>query len=270
MINIMRADIYRIVRGKALYITLSVLLAVVLLNSAAGAGISTGINYDSVDLLQNADLDELENMELSDFLQRPTGAEAPFRAMASADSLLHIMIVLLYLIGSVDFVYGAAKNTLDSGVPRIVYYGSKLLLSCIACTLLFIVYILLSTAAATLVSGFGGMPDGFITDILKIFLPQLWLCLAVTCAGNFFVFLTRSGAFVGVFIAFLLAPPVVILMLTFLNEWFNNLFDYELTVSLGKLVHTSEHMAKTLLVGAGYIAASVIGGYLVFRRAEVK
>jgi hypothetical protein len=59
-------------------------------------------------------------------------------------------------------------------------------------------------------------------------------------------------------------------LLTFIDEWFGNLFDYELIVSIGKLVYTSENMVRTILVGAGYIIASAAGGFLLFRKAEIK
>jgi hypothetical protein len=53
-----------------------------------------------------------------------------------------------------------------------------------------------------------------------------------------------------------------------------NLFDYEITWNLGKAAHidtlASSEVTQMLLVGAVYMIVSIIGGYALFRKAEVK
>jgi ABC-2 type transport system permease protein len=272
MMNLMRADVYRIVRGKTLYVSLAVLLAVIILQAVSGGTVNTGLSYHDIEMLGDFDP---ENFDPADFFVRPTGAEAPFKAMGASGSLLYLMLPLLSIIAAGDFYYGAAKNTLASGVSRVKYYFSKLFLSCIVFTLLFAVYILLSMIVATAVSGFGGEFDRtYISGIVKVFLPQLWLCLAFICVGNFFVFLMRSGGFIGILIAFLLGPSILIFALTYVNDWFNNLFDYELTLNIGKALYIESmpagDIAKMILIGAGYLVAATAGGFMVFKRAEIK
>jgi len=273
MMNIIRADIYRIMRGKGLYITLLIVLGAIIMQSAGGGQLVTGIDYDAVVLMQNPE--NLENMQLQDYFERPTGAHAPFRAMASASNIVYFLLPLLCFIGVVDFSSGAVKNTLAKGVSRVKYYGAKLILTCACCAMLHLAYVLIFTIVATIVSGFGGAFDGeFIFNVARTFLAQLLVLLAVACVGNFLVFLMRSAAVIGVYIAFALVPIIVIMLLTVFDDWFLRLFNYELTTTIGMMNHIgtlpSREIAMGLLVAAGYMLAATAGGYLLLRRAEVK
>jgi ABC-2 type transport system permease protein len=275
MRNIIRADLYRVFRGKGVYITLVIFLGVIALQVVSGGVVNTGVSYDNYEAVNTAE-DEFDlDAILAEMFRKPTGAEAPFKAMSATDSLLYILLPLLVFIIVADFTSGAAKNTLIHGVTRGKYYASKLLLSSMTCVALLVMYIVLSILAATLVSGFGGTFDSeFIWSVGRVMLVQACLCLAMTCVGTFFAFLIRSSAVIGIYIAFLLGFQVLIFTLTFVDDWFMNLFDYELTWNLGKAAHidtlASPEVTQMLLVGAVYMIVSIIGGYVLFRKAEVK
>ena len=246
-----------------------------MIQTASGATMNSGVSYESLEMIEMMENNGPADLGVSDFFQKPTGAEAPFKAMASTNSIVYILLPLLFFIGTADFTSGAAKNTLASGVSRGKYYASKLILSCVSCALLLLAYVLFSTLAATIISGFGGTLDGaFLSEVAKVFFSQLWLCLAIACVGNFFVFLMRSAAVIGVFIALLIGPSTLIMLLTFVDKWFMKLFDYELTMGVGALAKISSMPAgditRTLLVGAGYLIAAVFGGLALFKKAEIK
>ena len=278
MRNIIKADLYRIFRGKGAYIVFTVLLAIIALGVATGGTMNTGINYESVAMMEgmddidDADLDTL----MAEMFRRPTGSEAPFKAMSMTDSILYLLLPLLMFITVADFSSSATKNILSCGVSRYKYYSAKLILSCVGCIILMTVYVLIFTLAATTISGFGGAFNGeFISQVLEIFLPQLLLCLAVTCVGNLFVFLFRSGgAVIGAYIVFNLVPAIVIFALTFADKWFEKLYDYELNMNISKLafpeVLADGDITRALILGSVYIVVTVIGGYAIFRKAEVK
>ena len=277
MRNIIRADIYRIIRGKGLYITLAVFLAVIALQVTSGANMNTGISYSTVETFSTIeDFENLESLDPADLFHPPTGVEAPFKAMEEAHNTLYFMMPLIIFIVAADFNSGAAKNTLACGVSRAKYYCSKLILSCACCALLLAAYIIISTLAATAINGFGGVFDGeYVLNALKIFLPQLWLCIAGVFVGNFFAFVfRRSSAFIGIYIAFLLIPSILIFILSFISDVFEKLYDFELTMSIGVLTQINSmppgDIARVLAVGAGYIAVASIGGFLIFKKAEIK
>jgi hypothetical protein len=135
---------------------------------------------------------------------------------------------------------------------------------------------LFSVIIATAINGYGGTPSGeYIWDVLKVFLPQLWLCIASVCVINFFVFVFRkSGAVIGITIGFMLAPSTIFLILTIINEWFANLFKYELPSMINSMYRINDmstgDIARTLAVGAAYMAITVAAGYAIFKKAEIK
>ncbi|MCL1835478.1 MAG: ABC transporter permease [Oscillospiraceae bacterium] len=279
--SIIRADIYRIVRGKGLYITLAVFVFIMILQVVGGMNMNAGVDSSALDMLEfdfsDFDFDDPNPgaFDISELFRAPTGREAVVRAAGGTSNIMYILLPLVVFIGVTDFTSGSAKNVLAGGVSRGSYYFSKLLLSCIVCAALLIVYFVFSTIAATLWSGFGGAFDGeYLLGVAQIFLAQLLLCLAGACAANFFVFLMRSGGFTGVFIAFLLVPAVLILGLSFISRRFEQLFEYELASNMAAAAGISSmtfgEITKMLLVGLCYIVISVAGGYAVFKRAEIK
>lgn len=279
MMNIIRADIYRIVRGKGIYITLAAFLAMIILQVVGGTNMNAGVNIVSLEdmNLENLSIEELrsQTFDISELFSPPSGREAPSQVMAATSNILYILLPLLVFVGVADFSSGGARNTLACGVSRRKYFCSKLILSCFFCVLLLILYVLFSVIAATLFNGFGGEFTGeYVLDTVKIFLPQLLLCLAGACVGVFFVFLFRSAAVTGIYIAFLLVPSILILLLTLMSSRFEALYDYELTSSIGALTQISTmstgEITKTLLVGVGYIVLAIVGGFAIFRKAEIK
>jgi len=280
MMNIIRADVYRLVRGKGLYITLAVFLAVLVLQVVGGANVNAGVNVEFTGLfdMENFDMEsfDLGSLGLADLFEPPTGAEASFQVMEASSNVLYFLLPLIIFISAADFSSGAAKNTLAGGVSRRTYYCAKMVLSFVSCALLLLVYVVLSVLAATLLNGFAGTFDGaYLLSVLRIFLPQLWLCLAGACVGNFFVFaFQKSAAVNGLYIAFLLVPSVLIFTLSFISDWFERLSNYELTMSIRALVQIDAmptgDIARAVAVGAGYLLIAAIGGFAVFKRAEIK
>ena len=279
MMNIIRADTYRILRGKGIYISLAVLIVVITLGSLTGGtiGLSSDgmvIMDETIEAIENNSTEQL-SAEREAAFRAPTGLEAVNKATSSSNNVLFFLLPLVIFVSIVDFSSGGAKNTLAGGVNRVKYYFSKLILSFVLFAVFLLVYVLLFVLLASIFNGFGGTFNGaFIAGLVRILLPQLWLGLAGVCVAHFFAFLFRSSAFVGVYIAFLVLPLLLIYTLTFANEWFVNLLDYELTMNIGLMAHidmlSSGDVIKVILIGAGYIVAAVIGGFAVFRKAEIK
>ena len=276
--NILRADIYRILRGKGLYISLAVLIVVIALVSLTGGYV--GVSYNASDSQEEmagameAVGAERPSDETGDASRAPTGAKALGKAASSSNNVLFFLLPLVAFISVADFTSGGAKNTLACGVNRAKYFFAKLTLSFVLCALFLLVYILLSVLLASAFNGFGGALDGaFAALFAKILLSQFWLCLASACVANFFAFLFRSHVFEGAYIAFLLLPPLLIMTLAFINEWFVKLIDYDLgmiIVSMAQIgAMSSGEIVRAILVGAGYMAAAVAGGLALFNKAEI-
>jgi ABC-type transport system involved in multi-copper enzyme maturation permease subunit len=261
MLNIIRADLYRIFRGKGIYVTLGFLLLTVFLQlSASGTiGIGTGILQESVEELA------------------VTGANTPFIMMTDIDILLYFLLPVIIFIASSDFSAGTIKNNLASGMSRAKYYAAKLLLAIIFCVLLVSSYIIIPSIIIIFSSGFGGEFNmDYVISVLKPFSMQLLIFAAATSFGVFLVFVTKKTAAVnGLYIAWLFVPLLVLIMLI---EGFSEnlafLAEYDITLNIKALANfgarTTEDIIRALAIGIFYITASTIGGIMLFRRSEIK
>ena len=266
MMNIIRADIYRIVRGKGIFITFAILLALNILVVATSDGGTIGIN-----------MGELEEALGYDY------AEAQFDGLhivevlyTNTDNLAYYLLPLFILVAAPMFSHGTIKNSLSCGMSRVKLYFAKLLLSSGLSLLMLLFYILSGILIATIIRGYGGTPpDGYLLNILKICSAQFFLLLALNCVGIFLIFISqRTAAVIGIYLAFCLVPALIIMFLMGANPDAIKLYDFDLLGNIQKLGHMGAlkrpDFIKAFATGTFYIVASTIGGIALFKRAEIK
>jgi hypothetical protein len=200
------------------------------------------------------------------------------------DILLYFLLAFIIFIAAADFSTDTVKNVLANGMPRVKYYLSKLILSCIFCFFILLLNVILSILAAVITAGIAMAvaPDSFngeiniqFASLIKPFFAQLFMCLAVTCVGVFFVFVTkRTAAVNGAYIAFCSVPLMVMFILTQINNDLRFLFDYDVISNIRMLASIdlaeTADIVRAFAIGGVYIAASTIGGIAIFKRSEVK
>ena len=264
MLNIIKADMYRIFRSKGFYITIGLLLLLIGLQVLAN---------DVGRIMVVGDVDKYNDV-VSDKVF--TGKIAPLAMIGTADTLLYFMIPFMIFIGSADFSSGTAKNVLSNGMPRIKYYLAKLFLSCVFCVFILMMNIILPIIVGTVKNGFGGAFDmEFVGQLSRPFLAQLFMCLAVTCVGIFLVFVTkRTAAVIGAYIAFCMVPMLILSIFAMINNKLEFLLKYDVVSNIRLLAGIdmlpSADATRAFAVGAFYIIASTIGGILIFRKSEIK
>jgi len=266
MKNIINADVYRIVRGKGLYITFGVLIALILLIIGADAMVR-----------DMADSDFFAGMFIP---ATPEGLPHSFTMLfGSAGNNIFIILPLVVIAAAPMFSSGAVKNDIAAGLPRTKLYVSKLIICAVLCVLMQLFYMVVGVL---MFLGFGGgvgtMPDGFWLEVLQSYGAQLFMFLAVMCIGVFFVFTTkRSGVVIGAYIAFFLVPDLIITIFIFVDyDLAVTISRFDLSTSFARLgmgftgsLETHE-IVTTFAIGAGFMLAACIGGIALFKRAEIK
>jgi len=262
MTNIIRADIYRILRGKALYITFALLAVFSLLEVLPhGGGDQIGVNTNAI------------VMDFSS--QTVDGAVGARLILTVMDNLTYFLIPLFVAVAMSMFSCGAVKNSLSTGMSRTRLYFSKLALSSLLCVLMMLVYGAVGVLAATALRGPGDWTEPYLLTLLRAFGAQMVLLLAFNSVGVFLSFSVRNTAAVtGIYIAFALVPAMVIGLLVESNGSLAEYYNYDLTMCM-KLFSYIEEMSPTevvrgLAVGIGYIIASTVAGAALFTRAEIK
>ena len=154
MIHTIQADFYRLFRSKGFWITEFILFALMLMGASIGAtGHLMAIQTEEPDIPT----------------QGWNGIQALINASSQGSNLVFLCIVLTCLVLGVDLIGKLYKNNLTVGVSRTEFFLAKaFVLACIA-LLQLIISLVIAFIPATILNGFGTMPDGFIGNLLITF-----------------------------------------------------------------------------------------------------
>ena len=270
MLKLMRADIYRIIRGKTLYVTFAVLLIFNFL-----LGVSWQMVYDgTAEVHESADVSAATTAIVSE--TGVTGIQMPGLLASSMESFVFFLLPIIVITAAAIFSDNTVKNDLAWGVSRTKLYLAKLLVASALGLLMLLLYMGTGMLIGTLAGGFGGpAPAGHWVNLLQVLSAQLFMLIAVTAFGVFLVFTTkRTAAVNGVYIAFILVPSLIIQLLMMSNPNFSRLLDFDLPTNINRLANLrwleTYEILRALGIGAFYLLASTIGGIALFRKAEIK
>ena len=267
MLNLMRADIYRILRGKGIYITFAIMIAVTIMTIfVVRASVQTGITFVP---------DEPEG--INPFRQQDviTGSIAAFMALSSMDFNIYIFLPLIIFVAMTPFSSSAVKNELTIGISRVKYYLSKWLLASALSVFFMAVYLGVTIIFGIIDGGVGDWGNGFALNVVQSFGMQVLFALAINSVGVFFCFvIRRAGATEGIYIAFTLIPQAVFGILSTVYPEVIRFLAYDLSSQFGMFAQVSAlssgDIARGLAVGIVYLTIPTIAGIAIFKRAEIK
>ena len=280
MLNIIRADLYRILRGKGFYITLILLIAFIALNTGAQGGVQLfTVSYTGENEANTITTAVNENVKIEKGIAPAVPTFTGTESMSNTDLYLYFLLPFIVFIAAADFSTYTAKNVLSNGMPRVKYYFSKLILSGIFCLCILILNILIPiiiTAIITsIIPNLNVNVDVNFVNLIKPFFAQLFLCISVMCVGIFFIFTTKKTAAVnGAYIAFCFLPLMIMFILYQINNKLQFLFNYDVISNIRMFAEintaASGDIIRAFAIGAFYMLASIIGGILIFRKSEIK
>jgi len=269
MRNLIRADIYRILRGKGIYIIFAVILAVIILGVTVNVAMVNIVTEDGV----SAPLG-IEVYGGADGFVSAAGV-----LFSSMEQLVFILLALVLVVVEPIFSNGTVKNDIARGISRTKLYLSKLFICCVLSVLMYLIYIGGGMLLYVIINGFGTnpVPTDFWITFLQAIGAQLLIFFAIANFALFLIFTTkREGVVIGIFIAFLLVPTMVLNLITvFWDADLALMFaNFDLTSSLGRLGFLNQletHEILTVLgIGVSYILVSLTLGLTSFRKAEIK
>lgn len=277
MLNIIKSDLYRLIRSKAFYIVIGIVIIMSVVSivsmSAGHIGLSVG---SSVDVTETETLSKISSAKsLGEFrnIMKSFGAFKLDREIIGQNvNLYYMFIVFVVIVLTKDFSNKSIKNTLSSAISRKKYYLSKLLLILGISTLLILFNNYLNYFLNLVVNGKEFASS--IGEITKITIYQLPLLYGIICLLVCLAFITKkTSMFNTISIPFIMVFQLVVMTITSMfrikAEWFTN---YELQYALVNLSNnpTSSYILKCSLLGIGYIAIFSLIGYYAFKKAEIK
>jgi len=251
MIHTIQADFYRLFRSKGFWITEFILFALMLMGATIG---STG---------------HLMSVNTTPETEFPTkgwdGVQALINASSQGSNLVFLCIVLACLVLGVDLIGKLYKNNLTVGVSRTEFFLAKaFVLTCIA-LLQLIISLVIAFIPATILNGFGTMPDGFIGNLLITISLQFLCLLAWLSIVSFILYVSHSylAVFIGYLVSsILLSMPMLIFPSIKILPYLSLQFTYAMTAN-------SESILYTIIVSLAVIVIFNIGGLTVFKKKSL-
>ena len=250
MIHTIQADFYRLFRSKGFWITEVILFALMLMGATVGAtGHLMAIQTEEPEI--------------------PThgwdGVQALINASSQGSNLVFLCIVLTCLVLGVDLIGKLYKNNLTVGVSRTEFFLAKaFVLACIGLSQL-IIGLVIAFIPATILNGFGTMPDGFIGNLLITIFLQFLCLLAWLSIVSFILYVSHS--YLAVFIGYLVSSTLLSMpMIIFPNikflPYLSLQFSYAMTAN-------SESIFYTLIGSLAVIVIFNISGLVVFKKKSL-
>lgn len=284
MINMIKADFYRLVRSKAIYI--GVIIMLLMIGSSIylvepGAMGVTGAVADSEEdeeweeapysNMTYEEMSSLSTSEMRELALKRKDYKLDKDILKENMNMYYIFIFVVAILLTVDFSGGCVKNTLSSAISRNRYYFSKLVFIILCCTVLFFMNTYISYFANIIFNNKNiASSIGTVTKITLLQMPEVLALTSVLMGIAFMVKKTSIFNTISIPLMMLVQTAMgFIVMIFHLNE---KIFNYDFQVMFRRLAENpSDGYLRNsyLLCGAVIIVFNALG-YLSFKKAEIK
>lgn len=290
MINMIKADIYRMVRSVGFYVSLGIMLLLIgvsiYLVEPGYIGM-VGSDDDNVNSFEERlseaeanlkdDLQEAvveDDITMRDYrkIMLETGDFELDRGILSSNmNLYYIFIFIAGIVIALEFSGGCIKNTLSSAISRKKYFASKAVFTFGLCTLMFFMNTYIIYFANIIFNGRN--LSSSLWTVTKITLMQLPPALALMSVvfGIAFMF-KRTAAYNMVAIPFMMVFQLVFQTVVSIFDIPKKYAYYELQIMINRLANYPSHsyIMKSYGICAVIIVLFVTLGYVGFRKSEIK
>lgn len=278
MLNIIKSDLYRLFRGKAVYIVSAIIIFLSVISiitlSPGHVGIATNsmdISLDNTELL--AKISTVKSLGEFRDVMKSIGTFALDKDIIGQNvNLYYVFIVVVVIILTVDFSNKSIKNTLSSAISRRKYYFSKLILILGLCTFFVLLNNYFAYFLNLAVNG-KEFSSSFV-EITKLTIYQIPLIYGIISLLVCFAFgFMKTSTFNTVSIPFIMVFQLVASGIIALFRLKTDIFyNYEIQYALSNLANnpTNSYIIKCIILGIIYIVVFNVIGYNLFKKAEIK
>lgn len=275
MINMMRADSYRLVRSKVFYIAIAIMLLVIgcSIYFVQPGHMVLGIGETDTSI-SGKTLDEVASLsmsELRELMLHAEGYQLDKDILAANMNLYYIFIFIAAIVLTVDFSSGGVKNTLSSAVSRNKYFFSKILFVNICCVALFFLNTFIVYYSNIIFNSRNLASDiETVTKISLIQLPVILAFISVLTGIGFIV--KRTAGFNTITILFMTIVQLLFTLCIKVFKMKETFMDYEFQTMVIKLANdpSDTYILHSYLFCAAIIVIFNLLGYMFFKKAEIK
>ena len=279
MINMIKSDLYRIFRGKSIYVAIIIILVLASVScfsmSPGHIGIASAsieqTDYDNDELLEK--VYETDSIIETRQIMKEYGAFPLDKALLGANAnLYYFFIIVVVVVLVTDLSNSTAKNTLSSAISRKKYYFSKLI-TCLGLGTFLALINNYGSYIMNLIMNGPAFSTGLL-EITKLTILQLPIFYGIisllVCIGFCF---KKTGTFNSITIPLIMGIQLIVIGIsTLLRLDATNILNYEFQYIIGNLVSnpTNAYILKTVGLAIFYIIIFNLIGYRVFKKTEIK
>ena len=193
------------------------------------------------------------------------GVQALINASSNGSNLVFLCIVLACLVLGVDLIGKLYKNNLTVGVSRTEFFLAKTFVLASIAFLQLIVSLVIAFIPATILNGFGTMPDGFIGNLLITISLQFLCLLAWLSIVSFILYVSHSylAVFIGYLVSsILLSMPMLVFPDIEILRYLILDFAYAMTTN-------SQAILYTITVCVTVILFFSFSGLIIFKKKSL-
>lgn len=280
MLSLIKADLYRILRGKAIYITLVGLVLYIVLEISALNFIATSELTAGIMSEVSSEMGDSDMLAMTGFTIQMTGINCLVIFVSMAQNIMYLLLPAAIVVAGTDFNIGTVKNILSRGCTRIKYFFSKYLLITLINIALLIIGYIVAFLIGTVLHGVGtdatGVTSSYMANVIKAALLCFLPYLGYSSVAVFLVFLfKRTASSIAFYFLFGTIPVLIVTLLTLYNSKLDILADIFLYNAFSSILNiVNEGVTNSVIIGIVvslcYILLSMCGSFLVFKQAEIK
>ena len=277
MLNIIKADLFRILKGKGIYIIIILLFLLSLMSAYTVSPLNVGLNVsgDTTETYGLSDewLEKLYSVksmsETRDILINHGHYEVDVANVVHNNNMYYFFIAVVVFVLCCDFSNGTIKNTVSTNISKKKYYFSKLLLAIGLGTIINFLNVYFAYFSNLFMNG-----NNFVSSFSNITLltirqlPLLYAIISVLI--TIAVIVRKTSIYNGISIPLLMLFQLILgFMNTFnLPKW---IYNYEFETALGKLClnPTNTYIMQTLSLWTIVFIITTIIGYSYFKKRDI-
>ncbi len=283
MLNIIKSDLYRIFRGKGIYIAIIfmflMIVASLFIMSPGFIGTTVMTDQGTNQEMAPKDLELMEKvskanniLDIREIMKQHAEFDLDKQVIGANTNLYYLFIIVVFVVICVDLSDSTAKNTLSSAISREKYYISKLftvIIIGIFMTLLnnYGIYFL------NIIFNGKAFSSDFI-EFTKYTIIQIPIILGMLSILIGIAFITKKKAlFNGLTIPLLMIIQLILQgTITIFNLEPTIMTNWELQYMITNLANnpSTEYIIKSSLLGIFYVIIFNLIGYYSFKKSEIK
>lgn len=258
MMNLIKAELFKIRKEKTFLV---VCLGILLVICAAIFGFRDNVCIG------------IRNVLGTNRINLNSGSNIMFEILKSADILVLLFLPIIISVFMNDFSVGTIKNTIISGYSRSKIYLSKLIVSCIVCLVLVLIYSFTAFLINIIRHGYnGGFSLALIIDTLKVIALQIPIYFGTISIAFMIGILTNKKTLL--ITVYMLYQVIVLMLFVMFNNRIGDFIKYEPISNLDMAANIGVNSFSTnmqiMIIGLVMIIISLSIGLIRINKIDIK